>query len=184
MIFIIIWMVWFLSEVLLNRVKYSANNTKKGLDKGSILFLWGVIFLAIFLAIYFSSRTKLPLSRSLIIPYIGLFIIVVGMIFRFISIYTLGTFFTVDVTIKKNHKIKNTGVYSVIRHPSYLGSLLSFTGFGISLNNWLSLMIVTLLITIAFVYRIRVEEKALINHFGKAYLEYKNKTYYLVPWIY
>jgi protein-S-isoprenylcysteine O-methyltransferase Ste14 len=88
------------------------------------------------------------------------------------------------VTIRDNHQIKKDGLYKVIRHPAYSGSILSFIGFGISLNNWISLIIITILIVSAMLYRISIEEKLLIEHFGPDYLEYTKKTYRLVPWIY
>ena len=106
------------------------------------------------------------------------------MVLRFISIRTLGKLFTVDVTIRTDHKLKKDGVYRRIRHPAYSGSLLSFIGFGLSLNNWLSLSFVTILITIAFLHRIKIEEKLLTDKFGADYLDYKRKTYRLIPWIY
>jgi protein-S-isoprenylcysteine O-methyltransferase Ste14 len=184
MIFKIIWIIWFASEILLNRLMHSGSNDKKGQDKGSLRFMWIVIALAIFSGIIFSSYVKNSIGNQILIPYIGLALVVVGMILRFISIWTLGRFFTVDVTIRDDHKIKKDGVYKFIRHPSYSGSLLSFIGFGISLNNWLSLISVTILITIALIHRIRIEEKILTDHFGADYLDYKNKTYRLIPWIY
>ena len=106
------------------------------------------------------------------------------MTLRFISVFTLGKMFTVDVTIRENHQIKTDGVYRYIRHPSYTGSLLSFTGLGLNWNNWLSLITLFVLITISFIYRIRVEEKLLTGQFGSKYLDYMKKTYRLLPWIY
>jgi len=184
MIFKIIWIIWCASEILLNRLMHSGSNDKKGQDKGSIRFIWIAIALAIFSGIIFSTYVKILIGNQIIIPYVGLALVVVGMILRFISIWTLGRFFTVDVTIRDDHKIKKDGVYRFIRHPSYAGSLISFIGFGISLNNWLSLISVTILITIALIYRIRIEEKLLTDHFGADYLDYQNKTYRLIPWIY
>jgi protein-S-isoprenylcysteine O-methyltransferase Ste14 len=162
----------------------SGSNDKKGQDKGSLGFMWIMITLSIFSGIIFSSYVKILISDQLIVPYIGLAIIVVGMILRFISIWTLGSFFTVDVTIREDHKIKKDGVYRFLRHPSYSGSLLSFIGFGISLNNWLSLIVVTILITVGLINRIRIEEKVLTDQFGADYLDYKKNTYRLIPWIY
>ena len=61
---------------------------------------------------------------------------------------------------------------------------MSFVGFGISLNNWASLAIVTVSILVAFVKRIQVEEKALVEQFGEEYLQYKKTTSGLIPFIY
>jgi len=182
--FIVIWSIWFASEILLARLMRSGNNDKKKQDKGSIVFIWVMIALAISMGIMFSINNRFYISNQQLIPYIGIITIVVGMVFRFISIWTLGRLFTVDVTIRDNHTIKKDGIYSIVRHPSYLGSLVSFIGFGLSLNSWLSLIAIAVLMTIAFIYRIKIEEKVLINQFGADYLEYKKKTYGLIPWIY
>jgi protein-S-isoprenylcysteine O-methyltransferase Ste14 len=183
-IFWIVWIIWFTSEILLNRLMRSGSGDKKDQDKGSLKFVWIMIALAISSGIILAANTRIPVSNLQMLPYIGLVIVILGMILRFISVWTLGRLFTVDVTIRENHKIKKDGVYKIIRHPSYTGSLLSFVGFGISLNNWLSMIAVIILITVAFLYRINIEEKILIDQFGDDYLDYKKSTYYLIPWIY
>jgi len=184
LIFRIIWISWCASEILLNRLMHSGSNDRKGQDKGSLIFIWMMIALAISLGFIFAVYFKVPLSHKILISHAGLFIIIVGMAIRFISIWTLGKYFTVDVTIRDDHKLKKDGFYKIIRHPSYSGSLVSFIGFGISLNNWISLTTVVILIMISFIYRIRIEEKVLIDQFGKEYLDYKKNTYRLIPWIY
>ena len=183
-IFWIIWIIWGASEILLNRLMRSGSADKRDQDHGSIRFIWIMIFLAFFFGIIISANTKIYISTLQGAPYIGLVIIVLGMILRFISIWTLGRLFTVDITIREGHKIKKDGVYKLIRHPSYFGTLLSFIGFGITLNNWLSFITITILITIALLHRIKIEEKVLINQFGADYLDYKKNTFHLIPWIY
>jgi protein-S-isoprenylcysteine O-methyltransferase Ste14 len=98
-------------------------------------------------------------------------------LYRFFSILTLGRLFTVDVKIRDEHIIKKTGVYRVIRHPSNSGSILSFIGFGISLNNLISLVIICVPVIIAMLNRIKIEERLLIDEFGSEYLDYMKKTY-------
>ena len=183
-IFIIIWSIWFVSEVLLNRLLRSDDHDKKGQDKGSIRIIWITIGIANSLGIIFSIFFKIPISNLLIVPYFGLLLIIVGMILRFIAIWSLGRLFTVDVTIRDNHNIKKDGIYRIIRHPSYSGSLLSFIGFGVSLNNWISLLIISILITIAMLNRIKIEERLLKGQFGLDYLDYMKRTYRLIPWLY
>jgi protein-S-isoprenylcysteine O-methyltransferase Ste14 len=183
-VFIVIWSVWFLSEIMVNRLLRSGKNDQKDQDKGSIRLIWIMIGLGNTLGIISSIFLKFPISNHLIIPCFGLFLIVVGMALRFISIWSLGRLFTVDVTIRNDHKIKKDGVYRLIRHPSYLGSLLSFVGFGLSLNNWISLLIITVLVTFAMLSRIKIEERLLTQQFGSDYSDYVKKTFRLIPWIY
>ncbi|MDD3721252.1 MAG: isoprenylcysteine carboxylmethyltransferase family protein [Lutibacter sp.] len=184
LIFVITYSIWFLSEILINRFLRSKNTDKKHTDKGSLYLIWIIIIISNFTAVFVSNKYYFPLSKDANIIYIGLVIIFIGIIFRLIIIAKLGQFFTVDVTIKQNHKLKKDGFYKYLRHPSYAASLLSFIGFGISLNNWISLALLTILILIAFVIRIKIEESALIDHFGAEYLDYKKSTKGIIPFIY
>ncbi|MCF6181646.1 isoprenylcysteine carboxylmethyltransferase family protein [Lutibacter sp.] len=183
LIFIIIYTVWFLSEVILSLLLRSKNKGSKNKDNGTLKILWVLILIAIFLAI-FVSHFNFPITKNTAIYYVGLLFICTGVIFRFAVIAYLGKFFTVDVTIKENHKLKTDGFYKYVRHPSYAASLLSFIGFGLSYNNWVSLLILVVIISTAFLIRIKTEEKVLINYFGKEYLNYKKSTKKLIPFIY
>jgi protein-S-isoprenylcysteine O-methyltransferase Ste14 len=183
-LFFIVWLIWFLSEILLNRLLRANKSDKQGVDKGSIRIIWITIGVANTLAILSAIFLKFPICHKLWVSVLGLTLIILGMIMRFLAIHSLGRYFTVDVTIRENHKIKQDGIYKLIRHPSYSGSLLSFIGFGLSLNNWFSLVIVTILITWVMIYRISIEEKVLINQFGQEYLNYKSHSFRLIPWIY
>jgi protein-S-isoprenylcysteine O-methyltransferase Ste14 len=184
LIFIIVWSIWFISEILLNRFFRSGKNIKNDRDKGTIRIIWITIGIANSLGIISAIFLKASISNNLIIPCAGLFLIVLGMILRFISIWTLGRLFTVDVTIRDKHTIKKDGVYRIIRHPSYLGSILSFIGFGISLNNWISILVICIPVIIAMLNRINIEERLLVDQFKGEYLDYMKKTFRLIPWIY
>jgi protein-S-isoprenylcysteine O-methyltransferase Ste14 len=142
---------------------------------GSLRIIWITIGIANSLGILSAILIELPISDYVLVPYIGLFFIICGIIFRFISILSLGKFFTVDVTIRKEHKIKKDGMYRIIRHPSYTGSLVSFLGFGMSLNNLLSLVIIFIPVFFAILHRIAIEEKFLIDQFGIEYTDYMKK---------
>ena len=180
----IIYGVWFLSEIVLNRLLRSKKTDQQNKDKGSLTLIWVVIFVSIFSAIFMTKSISLPIMNSEVIVYIGLTVIIIGIVLRIMIVRALGKFFTVDVTIKQDHQLKKDGFYTYIRHPSYSASLLTVIGFGISLNNIASLVLVTVLISIAFIIRINVEEKLLMTHFGDAYLDYKKNTKRLIPFIY
>lgn len=77
-------------------------------------------------------------------------------------------------------KIVTTGVYSMVRHPQYLGGLLAHVGISFLLSAWYSLLVTPLMIIIIFVISWK-EEKELIKEFGKEYKDYKKKTPMLIP---
>jgi protein-S-isoprenylcysteine O-methyltransferase Ste14 len=176
--------LWAASEIVLARLKHS-QSTDRRLDKSSLRLLWiaiavgvtGGILLNILRVGYFGNGSPLY-------PIAGLVLILLGLIVRWIAIVSLNRQFTVDVSITNDHRIVKTGIYHFVRHPAYAGGLLSFLGLGLVFANYLTLLVMFVPICSAFLYRIRVEEKALIDNFGDAYINYCASTKRLIPGIY
>jgi len=177
--------LWCLSEVLLAIIKRSHADSTEGRDRSSLRFLWLAIIPSIVAGIYLGVRgIGYVASGALTLPYIGLALILFGLLIRWSAILTLRRYFTVDVAIAKDHKIVDRGLYKYIRHPAYSGALMSFLGLGLTFSNWLSFLIITIPVTGAFLYRIRVEENALHLTFGDEYAAYCRRTKRLIPGIY
>lgn len=179
---------WLLTEVFYKQKLASNENDKKGKDKSSLTILWIIIISSITLSNFIANihfdTFNLAITDEIWIVYLGLLLIFAGIFGRLIIIKSLGKYFTVDVTIRKEHKIKKDGFYSILRHPSYSASLITFLGLGLYLNNWVALAVAVIPPFLAFSYRISVEEKALIEQFGQEYLDYKKHTKKLIPYIY
>ena len=182
-IFPITYTIWLISEIALNRLLRSKSTDKQNTDKNSLSIIWFTVVISNAIAYYLAMTTYHPIDNNLIIGYAGLALIFTGIVLRLIVVRSLGRFFTVDVTIRDGHQLKTDGFYQYLRHPSYFASLLSFLGFGISLNNWVSLILVTVAITVVFIIRINVEEKVLIEQFGDEYVEYKMRVKGLIPFV-
>ena len=99
------------------------------------------------------------------------------------AVATLKKQFTVKVSIIEKHEIVETGIYKIIRHPAYLGHLASLLGIGLVLGNWVGLTALVVLPLAGILYRIHVEESALLRYFGPAYQEYASRTKRLLPGI-
>ncbi|HEY5123787.1 MAG TPA: isoprenylcysteine carboxylmethyltransferase family protein [Ignavibacteria bacterium] len=183
-IFFLTYIIWILSEIILNRFIRSGKSDKKSADKNTELYLWVSIIVSITIGIFVRIKFSSPIFVNEQLALIGIIVIIIGIIIRFITIKQLGRLFTVDVTIRDNHQLMQNGFYKYLRHPSYTGSLLSFLGFGLSLNNWFTLTIVFLPILIAFIYRMNIEENVLSEKFGKQYQDYISKTKRLIPFVY
>ncbi len=113
----------------------------------------------------------------------GLIFMLAGSIIRLIAFRTLGKQFSIMVTIRQNHKLVKKGIYGLIRHPAYTGLFLFMLGLGLSLGNWLSLLIIfAASVTIAF-FRVPLEEKALMEKFGDEYRSYMKKTKRYIPYL-
>lgn len=183
-VFLTIYIIWFLSELALNRMVRATGSDKQDADKNSLRLIWLMIMIVMPLSVYIAMRFSFVISNNPVIAYIGLALTLLGVLLRLLIIKTLGKFFTVDVTIRQDHALKKDGFYSFLRHPSYFASLLSFIGFGLSLNNWVSLGLIATCMLIVFINRIRIEERVLIAYFGDEYISYRKKTKAIIPFIY
>ena len=114
----------------------------------------------------------------------GFLLFLGGLILRWYSIGYLGRYFTVDVSISAEHRLIDSGPYRFIRHPTYMGALLAFLGLGFCLGNWLSILFLSVPIIGAFLRRIRIEERALVEALGEQYRAYMRRTKRLIPFIY
>jgi protein-S-isoprenylcysteine O-methyltransferase Ste14 len=107
-----------------------------------------------------------------------------GILLRWYSASVLGKYFTFDVAIQCEQNLVEGGPYRYLRHPSYSGALLTLFGFGLALGNWAGLAASLACLGFAYAYRIPIEEAALTSALGEAYLQYKKRTWKLVPFLF
>lgn len=112
----------------------------------------------------------------------GLVLALVGIAIRQYAIAKLGRFFSVRVKTQAGQTVVDTGLYRLIRHPSYSGTLLTVLGVLLCATNWVSLACFVLALP-GFAYRIRVEEAALTEAIGQPYRDYMRRTKRLVPFL-
>ncbi|KAK0470347.1 uncharacterized protein EV420DRAFT_108523 [Desarmillaria tabescens] len=135
-------------------------------------------------------------------PYLFFWICtILGSSLRVYCYRIMSSFFTFELSIRKDHKLITHGPYSIVRHPSYVGAMLcgiGAVGSHLSRGSWLSNWINTTpigwlsawaftmaLVRIALVPRMNKEDNMLKDAFGK---EWENWTwrvpYRLIPWVY
>jgi protein-S-isoprenylcysteine O-methyltransferase Ste14 len=89
-----------------------------------------------------------------------------------------------EVVIQPGQRVLDQGLYRYLRHPSYMGTFITVFGYGLALTNWLSLLVMLVLPGLAYGYRMRVEEAALLEAFGEDYRAYMRRTKRLIPFIF
>lgn len=179
-----IWALWLLSEIILNITFRHRNAEGNSSDRHSLRKIWMTIILAITAGVIISSNISVPVASSPWAGYTGLLLIIAGIVIRMLAVIRLGRFFTVNLAFMDNHRLITSGMYRYIRHPAYAGSLLSFFGFGLSLNNWISLPVIFIPVLIAFINRITVEETMLADRLGEEYKAYQKSTKMIIPFVY
>jgi protein-S-isoprenylcysteine O-methyltransferase Ste14 len=170
------------SEISLTIFKRANKRMARVEDRGSMRALWTAIGLGVGLAV---ACQWLPAAR-IRVPYrilgpLALALFLAGFAIRWTAILALGKLFTVDVAIRQDHPLVDTGLYRYVRHPAYLGSWLSFLGLGVFFANWLSLAGLLVPIALAMANRIAKEEKVLLQALGAPYKAYCARTKRLIP---
>ena len=106
-----------------------------------------------------------------------------GVALRIWPVFVLGRRFSGLVAIQPGHTLVTSGVYGVIRHPSYLGLLVNSLGWALAFRSVVGVLLTALLIP-PLLARIRAEERLLRAQFGEEYDVYCNRTSRLIPWLY
>lgn len=180
-IFLLVVGSWAFSEILVQSRRSTLSGTKQ--DRGSMPVSLGIGLLGLVLSFLFPIW--LPAANSTWQPetfFVGLLIAILGIALRWAAIITLGQYFTGMILIQAGHAIIHRGPYKLIRHPSYTGALLLAGGIGVMLGNGVSLCVIVLGLFIGLLYRIPVEEQALLQVPG--YAEYMQHTKRLVPFLF
>ena len=113
----------------------------------------------------------------------GLSLCIVGLTIAIVAACTLKRFYSSTLVVREDHQLITHGVYRFARHPLYLGVLIAIMGVPVyapSLNGFLILSLLTPII----LFRIKMEEDMLTEHFGDEYKAYRKATKKLVPFLY
>ncbi|HML05819.1 MAG TPA: isoprenylcysteine carboxylmethyltransferase family protein [Methanobacterium sp.] len=184
MLFLAAIILWILSEYVgagvIPYFRRHGSKVKKE-DRGSRLLLSFSMYISVAIGIYFAFRNIAPSPEWTF--YIGIFLMIMGIVIRQWSIAVLGSFFSGTVGIQKGQKVVKKGPYKLVRHPSYTGLLLTLIGIGLALQSWGAVTVIILGFICGFGYRIHVEEKLLVSKLGDEYVQYMKDTKRLIPYI-
>lgn len=111
-------------------------------------------------------------------------ILILGLGVRAVAILTLGRAFSTNVATRAGQGLQRSGLYRLVRHPSYFGLELILLAFALHSRTWACFAVVLIPPTLALLYRIHVEETALRLTFGADYEDYSRSTKRLIPGIY
>jgi len=154
---------------------------------GNILFKYrGQIPLILFIialpVIYFTNYTIISDSLNSILTIVAISLSILGFLIRAISIGT-----TPKGTSGRNTKnqvaesLNETGIYSTVRHPLYLGNYFMWIGIVLFTYNIYFIVIVSLAFWLYYERIMFAEERFLEKKFGQKYLKWSLTVPAFIP---
>jgi len=183
-IFFVVYAVWLLSELVVGGI--IPHSRRRGApiryeDKSSRPLIALSMFVSLVIAFLFASSGTASLPSWAF--YLGIGLMIAGIVLRQWSIAVLGRYFSRTVGVQEGQAVVDRGPYRLVRHPAYTGSLLTMVGLGFVLQSWGAVLVLIAFFGMAFGYRIHVEEGVLTSKLGDEYVAYAKRTKRLIPYV-
>jgi protein-S-isoprenylcysteine O-methyltransferase Ste14 len=166
---------------------FAGGNLSRGVREDSanrwVLIPFGVIGLLSAFVPPLTDRLGFWVLDGETLRWIGVVLYVAGCTLRLWPVFVLGDRFSGLVAIQPGHALVTTGIYGVIRNPSYLGLLVTMLGWSLAFRSAIGVLLMALML-VPLVARIRAEEKLLGEQFGVEYDAYRARTWRLFPGLY
>jgi protein-S-isoprenylcysteine O-methyltransferase Ste14 len=177
-------LLWVLSEIVVGGIIPRLRRHGAPIrfeDKGSRPLIALSMILALVIAFLFAASgiASLP-SWSF---YVGINLMIAGIVLRQWSIAVLGRYFSPTIGIQEGQAVVDRGPYRLVRHPSYTGLLIIYIGLGFVIQSWGTVLVLIAYFAAAFGYRIHVEEAVLTSKLGDEYVAYAKRTKRLIPYV-
>ncbi len=109
----------------------------------------------------------------------GILLTSLGLLFILLSFFKIGLI----PSMKSSGGISTNGVYGIVRHPIYSGTVITEIGLTLGNQSLITLIYIPISVLLYFLMAL-IEEKELILHFSDEYSKYQQKVKYkLIPYI-
>ena len=183
-LFYVVYALWLFGELVIGGI--IPRSRRRGApisyeDKSSRSLITLSMFLSLTIAFLFASTRIASLPTGAF--YLGIGLMIAGILLRQWSIAVLGRYFSRTVGVQEGQAVVDRGPYRLVRHPAYTGSLLTMVGLGFVLQSWEAVIVLIAFFGVAFGYRIHVEEAVLTFKLGVEYVAYAKRTKRLIPYV-
>lgn len=167
-------------------LKKSESNLQRYMGGMFNLLTGYAVFLIFFHTVnvqFYSLFSRFGILNQNTIKYIGFALGMIGLCFCLYAQVKMGKSWRVgiDETIKTD--LITTGLYKIIRNPTYLGLYILNIGVWLIWPTW-AIFVLNIFFIYTLEIQVRCEEDFLEKTFGREYIEYKNKTKRYIPFIY
>jgi len=185
--------VWFAGLVGWYVIRYPFERRAKKVGVNKSFFgrresgLLALAFLGLWLVplLYALTGFPAPLDRPFIpaIAVLGILVLCGALLLFYRSHADLGKNWSISLQIRDEHRLVTSGIYRYIRHPMYTSFFLLAVAQVLLLPNWFAGLAGLVGVGILYTFRVRQEERMMLERFGADYRAYMAQTARLIPWI-
>lgn len=182
----VFWPIFLWAYIPEFRIVARAKREQTATDSRSLQVITagqGIAFFAAFPLAWVPALRIAPHHEVLVFA-IGVALIVAGSLLRRHCWRMLGAAFTGDVRARADQEVVTRGAYRFLRHPSYTAGIILSAGVGVALGSWASAILLAVAAFVVYVYRINVEERALLATIGEPYRRFMTTRKRLIPFVY
>jgi len=178
-----LWLAWCIYWWVAGRdVKPVTRRESAASRAGHILPLVIAVMLLALPSLPYGLLSNRLLSPTHRVFFVGIALVVAGLLFTIWARLYLGRNWSGVVTLKKDHELVRGGPYRFVRHPIYSGLLLAIAGSAVVRGEWRGVL--ALIIAFVALWRkLRLEERWLGEAFGEQYAAYRAEVAALIPFV-
>lgn len=126
---------------------------------------------------------RLPVEVGEALTLLGIALLLMGQVVRSVAMAQAGVSFNHEVqqTKKDSHVLVTTGLYRILRHPSYFGFYWWVVGIQLAMGNLVCFLLYVVVLYRYYSTRIPYEEAHLVQFFGKDYIDYRERVGTKIP---
>lgn len=170
-----------LINFLESKIKGSTFEEKKSFVATSTMTMFFLLYYVLIRlrigVLYIPEKLYIPVSA------IGSIVLITGCVFNIAGRIQLGKNWANHIRIYKDHKLINSGVYKIVRHPLYASLIWMFYAGVLIYPNWAAFLANTFIFVPFMYYRAKQEEFLLEKRFGE-YTVYKREVSMFFPKIF
>ncbi len=160
-----------------------SSGTREDVANRWVLWVFSAVGLALAFFPAYTDRINFLTFGGDAVRWVGVALYIVGGVLRMYPVFVLKNRFSGLVAIQPGHQLVTSGIYSVMRNPSYLGLVVNALGWGLAFRSGVGVLLALANVP-PLVARMHSEERLLESEFGAEYRDYAARTKRLIPGIY
>lgn len=187
-IFEIVWLILFILAIVIRVVGVSKSGYRRDKDSkisGIERFFMFLSFLGMQLLPFLYVLTPWLDFADYHLPtyagWVGAAVFAFGLFLLYKSHTGLGSNFSPQLEIRKEHTLVKEGVFHYIRHPMYASHLLWAIAQVLLLQNWIVGPFFLISFILVYIQRVPREEQMMLEHYGEEYRNYMSQTGRIIP---